>query len=179
MLGEITIRAERPEDAASIAKTVVHAYEAVPYSDHREHLMVERLRDSDAYVPELSLLAEVENAVVGHILLTKATIGDGDPPAVTLALAPLSVVPTFQRMGVGSRLVRAAHARAEGLGFGSILLVGIAGYYPRFGYQPLDRYPIRLPFEAPAENCLILPLHPETLEGVSGTVRYADAWLHH
>lgn len=175
----IMIRAERPSDAAIISTIVASAYEAVPYSDHREHAMIELLRGSDAYVPELSLLAEVGGQVVGHILLTRATIEAGDTAATTLALAPLSIVPTFQRRGIGSRLVRAAHARATDLGFDSILLVGMSGYYQRFGYQPLKHYPIELPFDAPAENCLILPLRLGALDRVNGIVRYAEGWLRH
>lgn len=174
-----TIRAERLEDSSAVAKLVVRAYAAVPYSDHREHLMIERLRGSEAYVPELSLVAEVGNEVVGHILLTAVTIGDDSSATKTLALAPLSVVPEFQRLGVGKQLVRAAHERAAELGFGSILLVGIPGYYLQFGYQALSRYPITLPFQAPDENCMILPLRPGALDDVSGGVHYPNAWLDH
>jgi predicted N-acetyltransferase YhbS len=175
----IVIRAERPEDAPRIATLVARAYAAVAYSDHREHLMIERLRRSDAYVPELSLLAEAGDEAIGHILLTKAWIGDGPAAATTLALAPLSVVPDYQGRGVGRQLVVAAHARAADLGFESILLVGIPDYYPQFGYQRLSRYPITLPFDAPDANCMILPLTPDALDDVAGTVRYADAWLDH
>jgi predicted N-acetyltransferase YhbS len=173
------VRAERPGDVAAIADLVIRAYADIPYSDHREHLMIERLRDSDAFIPALSLLAERDGAAVGHILLTRAQIGSGSHAATTLALAPLSVVPDCQRMGVGKRLVTAAHRRAADLGFETILLVGIPSYYLQFGYQPLSRYPITLPFEAPDADCMILPLKPGALEGVSGIVRYADAWLDH
>jgi predicted N-acetyltransferase YhbS len=176
---EITIRGERPGDSTTISDVVLRAYADVAYSDHREHLMVDRLRETDAYSPALSLLAEIGDEAVGHILLTKAHIHGAGRPVKTLALAPLSVVPEHQSCGVGKRLVRAAHQRAADLGFASILLVGTPSYYRRFGYQPLSRYPIRLPFQAPEANCMILPLTPHALEGVAGTVHYADGWLGH
>lgn len=176
---DITIRPERPDDFADVARAVMRAYAAIPYSDLREHVMVERLRACDAYVPDLSMIAEVDGAVVGHIMLTMATIGCDGGAATTLALAPLSVVPDRQRSGIGSRLVRAAHARAAELGFESIVLVGIPGSYERFGYQPLGPFPITLPFDAPTGSCLILPLRPGALDGVNGQVRYAGAWLNH
>jgi predicted N-acetyltransferase YhbS len=179
MKPRITIHAERPDEAATIAQVVQSAYAAVAYSDHREHLMIERLRGTGAYIPSLSLLAEIEGEAVGHILLTRAHIRTDRSVVETLALAPLSVVPACQGQGVGKRLVTAAHERAAGLGFGSIVLVGIPGYYPQFGYEPLRRYPITLPFDAPDDNCMILSLVPGALDGVAGVVDYAAGWLDH
>ncbi|UAK24847.1 GNAT family N-acetyltransferase [Sphingomonas nostoxanthinifaciens] len=175
----IAIRAERPEDGPTIGDIVRRAYAAVPHSDRREHLMIERLRESDAFIPALSLLAAVNGAGVGHVLLTRAHIQSERSSMPVLALAPLSVVPEWQSRGIGTRLVDAAHRQAAERGFGAIVLVGNADYYPRFGYRPLARYPIILPFDAPAPNCMIMPLTPGALAGVSGTVRYADAWLDH
>ena len=176
---EISIRSERPEDGPAISDIVRRAYATVAYSDHREHLMIERLRKSEAYNPALSLLAEIGNEMVGHILLTTAEIRGSRSSVVTLALAPLSVVPEHQFCGVGKRLVGEVHRRAADLGFGSVLLVGIPSYYPQFGYEPLSHYPIKLPFEAPAENCMILPLMPHALDSVSGLVHYTEGWLEH
>ena len=175
----ITIRAERPGDASAITDLVWSAYADVVYSDHNEHAMIEQLRETDAFVPGLSLLAMVNDELAGHLLLTRAHIRDGNAAVETLALAPLSVAPAYQRQGVGRCLVEAAHERAAGLGFGSIVVVGIPGYYPRFGYEPMSDYPITLPFEAPSDHCMILPLRTGALSGVRGVVEYADAWLNH
>lgn len=175
----IVIRTELHPDAPIIADVVQRAYAGVAYSDHREYLMIERLRETDAFLTALSLVAEVDDAPVGHVLLTKAQIRDRDASVETLALAPLSVVPEYQGRGVGRRLIEAAHQEAAALGFGSIVLVGIPNYFPRFGYEPLSRYPITLPFAVPAANCMILALSPEVLEGVRGMVEYAPGWLDH
>ncbi len=179
MTTAITVRAERPCDGLTITNVVKRAYADVSYSDHREHLMIDRLRESDGYIPTLSLLAEKEGEAIGHVLLTKAHIRNDHSTVTTLALAPLSVVPEFQRQGVGKYLIGLAHERASSLGFGTVLIVGIPTYYPRFGYERLSRYPIELPFEAPDENCFILQLQPGALNGVSGRVEYAQAWLDH
>lgn len=176
---KIAIRAEQPGDAPAITEVVKRAYANVGYSDHREHLMIERLRETTAFLPDLSLIADRDGEPVGHLLLTAAHIRGADTRVETLALAPLSVVPDYQRRGVGRGLVEAAHARAAAMGFGSILLVGIPDYYRRFGYAPLGRYPITLPFPAPPGDCMILPLRPHALTGVAGTVEYADGWLDH
>jgi predicted N-acetyltransferase YhbS len=175
----LLIRSERDDDRGKITDVVTHAYAAVTWSDHREHSMIDRLRGTEAFVPALSLVAEVDGEAAGHLLLTRAWIGIGTSETATLALAPLSVVPDRQNQGVGKELVREAHRRALALGFRSVLCVGNPTYYPRFGYQPLDKYPITLPFEAPTENQMILPLAPGALHGVEGVVRYAAGWLDH
>lgn len=94
-----------------------------------------------------------------------------------VALAPLSVSPTFQQQGVGSALVRAAHARARALAYTAVILVGISGNYGRFGYRPLDDYPITLPFEVHRDHRMALALSPDGLIGVSGMVQYAPQWM--
>ena len=141
--------------------------------------MVEQLRGTSAYIPSLSLLGEIAGEVAGHVLLTRACILGAQSSVETLALAPLSVVPEHQSRGVGKRLVRAAQERATDLGFGSILLVGIPSYYLQFGFKPLSRYPITLPFDAADDERMILPLSQHALDGVVGSVRFAEGWLDH
>lgn len=175
----MAIRSERVGDAPRISELVRRAYADVRHSDHREHLMVDRLRQTDAYVPALSLLAEVDGELVGHILLTKARIVDGASTVATLALAPLSVAPAFQRRGIGGSLVGVAHRQAKALGFASVAVVGAPAYYARFGYEPSSRYRITLPVAAADEYRMILPLLPGALDGVRGRVAYAPGWLEH
>ena len=93
-------------------------------------MIVEKLRPSDAYIPELSLVAELDGEVVGHVILSRARLGDGE----ALALGPIGVAPQHQRRGVGSALMHAAIDRARQLGHGVVLLLGHPEYYPRFGF---------------------------------------------
>jgi predicted N-acetyltransferase YhbS len=173
----ISTRQEEPSDAIAISEVIRRAYEGVFFSNHREQLMVDRLRASQAYIPQLSLLAEVADEIVGHVLLTRITIRDGETSVPSLALAPLSVTPEFQRQGVGSALVSEAHRRARQLGFKSIIIIGIEGYYQKHGYVPLHLYPIKVPFKVRSENCVILALCSEGLAGISGVIEYAPEWM--
>ena len=173
---DIGIRPESLGDEAAIDCVVIRAYENVPYSNHTEQVMIRRLRGSRAYIPELTLVAEVGTEIVGHIMLTRVSIRDQGQVAPSLALAPLSVAPAYQRQGVGSALVIAAHDRAKELGFPSIVLLGIPEDYPRFGYEPLRRFGITVPFDIRDDNCMILPLTPNALDGVRGVVDYPIEW---
>ena len=146
-------------------------------SDHTEHFLVERLRKSEAYIPELSLVAETDDEqIVGHILLSRVTIEDADTVFPALAVAPLSVLPKFQRMGIGGMLIREAHRRAASLGHSSAMLLGHKDYYPRFGYRKASGFGIRFPFDAPDECCLAIEFHPGSLSHIHGLIRYPAAF---
>ncbi|MEL6865570.1 MAG: N-acetyltransferase, partial [Bacteroidota bacterium] len=95
----------------------------------------------------------------------------------SLALAPVSVHPDFQGKGIGGQLIEEAHRIARELDYGSIVLLGHADYYPRFGYRPIHQYNIKLPFEAPPENCMVVELKAGALEEVNGEVVYDAAFF--
>lgn len=171
------IRPEQATDFEQIDQLLVAAFADDPNGDQQEHLLVRRLRLSTAYIPELALVAVQGAEILGHILVSKITVNDDDTQHPSLALAPVSVWPQYQNQGIGSALILAAHERARELGFRSIILLGHADYYPRFGYRPCQEFSIRLPFEVPPENCLALELVPGGLEKVQGLVEYPPAFF--
>lgn len=166
------IRIERPEDYLSVFNLIEKAFRNEEYSDHQEHFLVERLRESSAFVPELSLVCEVENNIVGYILLTEIKIKSSETETKSLALAPVAVLPEFQGKGVGGKLIEAAHQSARDLGYQSIVLLGHEKYYPRFGYRLAENFGISLPFDVPRENCMAIELQPNALENIQGEVVY-------
>ena len=174
---ELIFRTESSRDYSRVSKLIKHAFKDVPESDHTEHRLVERLRSSDAFIPKLSIVVEVDRKIIGHILLTKIHIQNDQQSFESLALAPVSVHPEFQKNGIGSKLILHAHEVARNLGFTSIVLLGHADYYPRFGYQRASKYGIQLPFNAPDENCMAIELVEDGLKGVSGIVRYPDVFF--
>lgn len=169
---KLTIRKEESEDFESVFNLIEKAFESEQMSDHQEHFLVERLRKSDAFIPELSMVAEIENRIVGHILLTKLKIKNEQDEFNSLALAPVSVLPEYQGKGIGGRLIKEAHKNAKELGYQSIVLLGHEKYYPKFGYKRADRFGIELPFEVPKENCMAIELIEDGLKGVKGIVEY-------
>ena len=168
----ITFRQESSSDYEKVSEVIEEAFENVNFSDHREQFLVERLRKSNAFIPELSIVAELKSKIVGHILLTKIKIQNEKQTFPSLAMAPVSVIPHHQNQGIGGKLILAAHEKAKGLGHQSIIVLGHGAYYPRFGYQLTRSFGIELPFEAPEENCLAIELQEGSLKNVNGKVIY-------
>ncbi|MBO6522351.1 MAG: N-acetyltransferase [Balneolaceae bacterium] len=168
----ITVRQEQSKDFSPVFNLIKSAFKNKEYSDHSEHLLVEKLRGSEAFIPELSLVAEFDAKIVGHILLTKIKVRNKEQEFESLALAPVSVLPEFQGKGIGRELIINAHQIAKKLGYESIILLGHSEYYPRFGYRQLDKFGISLPFEVPKENCMVVELTEGALEKVNGVVEY-------
>lgn len=173
----IQIRQEIQKDFPEVFALIREAFAAENQPDQAEQFLVERLRKSAAFVPELSLVAEADGKILGHILLTRLKVKNEKETFESLALAPVSVLPAFQNQGIGSKLISEAHEVARNLGFQSVILIGHADYYPRFGYQPAHLFGIRFPFEAPPENCFVLELVPGSLEQVSGLVEYPSEFF--
>lgn len=167
---EIKLRQENKNDFESVFHLIEKAFEKEEYSDHKEQFLVERLRKSEAFIPELSIVAESEGKIVGHILFTKLKVVNDADSFESLALAPVSVLPEFQGKGIGAKLILYGHEIAKELGCKSVILLG--HYYPRFGYELCEKYNIKMPFDVPAENCMAIALTENGLKGISGEVVY-------
>jgi predicted N-acetyltransferase YhbS len=137
-------------------------------------LMVEKLRQNDLFIPQLSLVAEADGDIAGHILFYPVYIFSTRSRYQCLSLAPMSVVPGYQRRGIGSQLVRTGLKAAGELGFESVIVLGHPEYYPRFGFKPASRWHIKVPFEVPDEAFMALELTDNALANISGAVRYPE-----
>ncbi|GAA4468162.1 N-acetyltransferase [Nibrella saemangeumensis] len=163
------IQQEGLPDQSSVYEVIARAFER-----EDESRLVNRMRQSNAFVPELSLVAMYEQKIVGHILFSKIIIHNQLRITPSLALAPLAVEPDFQRQGVGSLLVREGLKRSRELGFTSVVVLGHEHYYPRFEFIPTTKWGIRPPFQVPAEVFMAVELVKDSLSGIQGTVRYPD-----
>ncbi len=154
----------RPETAADHA--AIRAVVSAAFARPDEADLVEQLRrNGDAAI---SLVAEAEGAVIGHVLLSPMAA-----PFAALGLAPLSVLPAHQRSGVGSALMHAAIDTARASGAAAIFLLGNPGYYQRFGFSAAAAKPFASPYAGP--HFMALPL-VAPLPATQGAVAYAAAF---
>ena len=167
-----TIRAEGARDHDRIALVVTAAFGSTA-----EAQLVQAIRESDDFLPDLSLVAEVEGQVVGHVMVSHVGLEVGDAHHRIASLASLAVAPDFQRRGIGSALVREVIERADHRGEALVVLKGSPEYYGRFGFEHSVRSGIHmeLPAWAPAEAAQVLRL--KTYDpSVVGRVVYPPAF---
>ncbi|MEN5306599.1 N-acetyltransferase [Chryseobacterium cucumeris] len=169
----ITIRQEEKKDHQQVFQLTEEAFREMEHSDHQEQFLVEKLRESKAFIPELSLVAEDEKGTIaGHILFTKIKIVNEEKSFASLALAPVSVKPEFQNQGIGAKLILEGHRIAEELGYESVILIGHEKYYPRFGYKKTSNFGISFPFDISEENGMAVELVKDGLKDRKGVVKY-------
>ena len=164
---KLETRREAAEDHAQVRAVLLDAF-----PQPEEANLVEALRRGAAFLPELSLVAQAGDAIVGHILFTRLHVRGSDRRP-GLALAPMAIAKPFQRLGIGGQLMRAGLAAAREKGEPFVVVLGHADYYPRFGFERASRFGIRAPMEVPDANLMAQELRPGGLTGVSGIVEWA------
>ena len=174
---DIKIRKEESSDIEIVYQLVKEAFMNEEYTDHDEHNLVNRLRESKSFIPELSLVAVINQQIVGYILFTKIKIKNEENEYSSLALAPVSVIPDMQGKGIGKSLIKKGHQIANELGFKSIIVLGHPGYYHRFGYIPASQFGINSPFEVPDNAFMAIALETNNLYLQSGTVIYPEEFF--
>ena len=162
-----TIRAEESGDEAAIRLVNEQAF-----GQPTEAQIVDCLRQT---CPELrSLVALVDGQIIGHLLLTPAVIEQEGRSVMTgMGLAPLAVLPTFQRQGVGTQLVRHGLESVQQAGCPFVIVLGHPAYYGRFGFVPASRYGVVCEYpDVPDEAFMLLAFDPSTMTGMAGVAKY-------
>ena len=164
----LEIRQETKKDYEEVYNVIKTAFKTAEYSDGNEQNLVVALRESNNFIPELSLVAIQDNKIIGYILFTKIEIGEYEE----LALAPLGILPEYQRQGIGKKLIEEGHKIARRLGYHYSIVLGSEKYYPKFGYIPARQYGILAPFKVWNENFMAIKLN-DTNKEIIGVVKYA------
>ncbi|HAT72277.1 MAG TPA: GNAT family N-acetyltransferase [Elusimicrobia bacterium] len=163
----LVIRAEAAGDVHAVRKLNKKAFKG-----NSESKLVDAIREADYFIPGLSIVAEKGGKIVGHILFSPIKIKDAAGSTPALSLAPMAVLPEYQNQGIGTALVKYGLDECRKSGYKIVVVVGHAGYYPRFGFVKAGGKGLKLPFEAPDEVFMALELAPGALDGVKGTIEY-------
>ena len=156
----------RPETAAD--HSAIHAVNRLAFGGDDEAQLVDALRNQ-GYVRR-SLVAEQDGRIVGHILFSDLPIHTAHETIPALVLAPMSVLPTHQRRGIGSRLVREGLRACREAGSTIVVVLGHPAFYTRFSFSARLAEPLRSPYSGP--SFLAVALEPDALDGVEGEVQY-------
>lgn len=161
------VRAERTGDIDAIREVNLRAFGQPQEAD-----LVDALRANGAVLA--SLVAVSGGSVVGHILYTPVTIDCDGREIGGAGLGPMAVLPERQGEGIGGRLIEAGSRVMSEQGHPFVIVVGHPGYYPRFGFEPAERYGLRCEWEVPREAFMVCVLEPARMAGVSGRVKYRE-----
>jgi putative acetyltransferase len=159
----MAVRVERAGDETGVRETNELAFGAP-----LEANLVDALRRADGY---LSLVATIDEQVVGHILFTPITL-DPQVDCRIAGLAPMAVRPEHQRMGVGGQLIRAGLEECRRRGYSAVVVLGHPDYYPKFGFVPAHTFGLTCEFPSPPEAFMAIELEAAALSGAGGLVRY-------
>ncbi|ABA22589.1 GCN5-related N-acetyltransferase [Trichormus variabilis ATCC 29413] len=167
----MNIRCETATDYLAISEV-----NNLAFGQENESQLIDKIRISEFYIPELSLIAEVNHTVVGHILFSYIELA-GEEKIQVLGLAPMAVHPEFQRQGIGSALVKAGLEKADARGESLVIVLGHPQFYSRFGFVPSVNYKIASPFPVPDDVFMVKTLRSYQ-DKYQGKVIYPPAFSH-
>lgn len=173
----LRLRPEGPADAPAIRRIVAEAFARTDVAVPPEVALVDGLRGGNAWLPELSMVAEADGELVAHALLSRVWVGPAAEPA--LALGPVAVLPERHGLGYGTEVVQAALDAAAELGERLVVVLGNPSYYRRFGFRPAAELGLASPWSGLGAPWQALVLPDDTSGAPSpprGEVRYPAAW---
>ncbi|MDR2506078.1 MAG: N-acetyltransferase [Oscillospiraceae bacterium] len=171
----VNIRLERQSDHDTVERVTFAAFESfeapgMPKRDiPNEHFLVSLLRGDPEFVPELDFVAELDGEIVGNIMYSKCGVVRPDGTITdALTFGPVSVLPKYQRQGIGIQLIRHSLERALALGYKAVIITGHTTYYPRFGFVPADTFGLTTQDGSTFDAFMALELEPGYLGSAGG-----------
>ena len=162
----------RPEAAGD--RAAIWSVHETAFGQPDEADLVDQLRKTVR--PYLGFVAEVAGRVVGHIAFSPVDVERAPKGWHAMGLAPMAVLPGWQRRGVGTALVETGLAACRRHGSEAVVVLGHPDYYRRFGFRRAADCGLQCTYDVPPEVFMVLPLRPGALAAVEGTVRYASAF---
>lgn len=173
----INIRHENEKDYKIVENITREAFWNLYFPGCAEHAVVHNMRAHKDFIPELSFVIEVDGDIVGSIFYTKSKIVSSDNTEYnTISFGPVSILPSYHRMGLGRKLITHSIEKAKELGFRAILTLGYDYHYTPYGFVGGKRYGISMPDGKFYKGLLVLPLYDGALDDISGHAVFSDVF---
>ena len=170
----LRIRLEKQSDFKKIETLTREAFWDLYKPGCDEHLIVHKIRSAESFVHELDFVATIENKIIGNIVYSKAkVINDNNIEHEILCMGPLSVLPSYQKKGIGSKLIKHSIDKAREMGFKGVIIFGNPNYYNRFSYNNALDYKITTSDGHNFKAFMALELYQNSLKGIEGKF-YSD-----
>ena len=168
----VNIRPETTADYPAVRKVNLAAFDTATEAD-----LADAMREAPEYVPELSLVAELDGKIVGHALFSEVTVVQERGELRALSLGPIAVLPDYQRRGIGSAMIEHGHRRGRELGYPFVVLIGHPWYYPRFGYVPAREHGLITIWDVSDPVFMVCELESGALEHAAGEIQYPEPFV--
>jgi putative acetyltransferase len=173
----LMIRPERDNEYRAVEELTREAFWNVNFPGCVEHFCLHNLRNSEDFIPELDLVAELDGKPVGNIVYTYGEIiGDKGEKHEVISFGPLSVLPVNKSQGIGSALIKYSLDKARSAGFTAVCIYGDPRYYHRFGFRCAEKFDIKTSEGKFAVALMALELVPSALRGIAGRFVESEAF---
>lgn len=171
------IRIIKKCDYEKVSDLIIESFTNTENGYDGESELVDKIRQTNEYIPELELVAIKNDKIIGHGLLSEVYLESDQERYVGLVLAPIEVDLNYQKVGVGKILMKELEKRAMMLNYSFISIMGWPDYYSKFGYYPASKHEIYPPFKGvPDEAFMIKSIKENFLIGKPGIIKYSNAF---
>jgi predicted N-acetyltransferase YhbS len=173
---EIMLRLEEEKDYSIVETLTREAFWNIYVPGCSEHVVIHNLRKTKEFIPALDFVAIQDNKIIGNIVYVQSKIVHGDKEYPVLTFGPISVSAQYQKMGVGSALIKHTIKLSKEMGYKAILIYGDPAYYERFGFKVSKEYNITDKEGKYPAALLVLELYPHALKGIIGIYDYGNIY---
>ena len=173
---ETTLRLEEEKDYRAVEELTREAFWDVHFPGCNEHLLIHNLRNAKEFIGILDYVAVCNDKIAGNIVYAEAKIINGDKEFIVLTFGPLSVLPEYQNMGIGGKLINHTISLSREMGYKAVVIYGDPEYYHRFGFKESKKYNITNKDKIFPAALLVLELYPGALNGVEGIFAEGKAY---
>lgn len=174
---DVTIRNERPEEHRQVEELTREAFWNLYVPGCDEHFLLHTMRNHPDFIPELDFVADVDGLPVGNIAYARCRIIDAAGKSNNVIMfGPISVLPEYQKQGIGSALIRHSFEKARSMGFRAVMIYGDPRYYHRFGFRCAEKWDITTAEGKFSVGLMGAELVPGALNGISGRVIESEVY---